>query len=98
MSYPKILNALTRNVLEMLEAKELNAESVRANEAASLLGKQEFVIPKLLRQSARYSLPELRKIAEDAIDLGCAFRNGELSDESADEALLVKLTKSAAKR
>ncbi len=90
---PRILYNLTRQIEELLDAKELRRSGVPDAEAAKLLAKRDFVIPKLNKLASAYSVTELRGLLNEALNLEKAFKSGDLSDRMAVELLLYRLTK-----
>ena len=96
-AYAQIMAALTRQIADIVKARELSQEGIRAYEAAAILEKKEFAVTKLLRTSERYSVAELRSILNEALSLSCDVRAGRINEREATEMVLIRLAGSKRK-
>ncbi len=92
MSPLYLMVMLTRQLRLMVQALELGAQGGSLAQKREQLGlSAKYPIEKLLRQSARYSMPRLVRAYEKLLETDTAIKTGRRSDELALDLLVAEL-------
>ncbi len=88
----KIIVLITRHFDTLLKLKDLEMGRRRTlKQMAELLGRPEFAVEKLQKQTARYEMDELMDIVEMCADTDFSIKTGMMEDKIALDTLVIKL-------
>ena len=88
----KILVLVTRQYETLIRIKDLEKRGYNNDSIAQKTGRPYFAIDKYKKQSARYSMDELKYVVNLCADTDMAVKSGLMSDTVAMETLMVRLT------
>ena len=88
----RILYFIGRQFHQMLIASSMYEKRTPNDEIAKALNVREFIIRKILDQSRRFSVEEMKKCLARCVSLEEAFKTGDLSDVLAVELFIFEMT------
>ena len=88
----RVLFFIGRQFHQMLIASSLYEKRVSNAEIAKTLGIRDFIVRKLLDQSRRFSVDEMKRCIDRCVSLEEAVKTGDLSDQLAAELFIFEMT------
>lgn len=89
---PKIFFMITKHFKQILEIKFLNNEGFNINEIIKRIGISPYAAKKILTQSNRFSVPALKEILVECLNLDVAIKTGKTKPNLALEYLIINLS------
>lgn len=97
MAPPYVLFMVTRQLRLMVQVKELDAEGISIEKIPRELGLSPYYpIDRLLRQTARYSIPRLVEVYRKLLETDLGIKTGRWKGELALELLIAELSEESA--
>ncbi|MBR3036832.1 MAG: DNA polymerase III subunit delta [Lachnospiraceae bacterium] len=88
----RILYFIGRQFHQMLIAASMNEKRISNTEIAKALNIRDFIVRKLLDQSRRFSVEEMKLCLSRCVSLEEAFKSGDLTDTLAVELFIFEMT------
>ncbi len=84
-----IFYMLLRHYDQLYVIKEMKETGAGRGEMASAISAQDFVVRKLLQQSERYTLSQIREMIEYGVGLECDWKSGKISPDNIVELFIM---------